>query len=273
MKTKLLSLIFAMVLGSSITNAQTKVWDFSNATTWPDNGGTGVSQTSNDNLGLYASAPDATSPITNFGAVDGNNYTFPDGFVATKRFKFGGAGYSGSTFMAMPTQRFVYFNVTGACTVKVWFRPSTGNALRTMYVTNGTTTYGSAISGGTGADYGIVTANYTGGAGQLYIYGDAGVNLYKITVTGATVVAPVPVVLSTNDFKINSQVNVFSNGKQVHISNVISNTQVDVYSMTGALVKSFKTDADTSFDSLNSGLYIVNVQSEEGRKAVKVVLN
>ena len=273
MKTKLLSLIFAMALTTSITNAQTKTWDFSNATTWPDSGGTGVSQTSNDNLGLYASAPDAANPIVNFGAVDGNSYTFPDGLASTKRFKFGGAGYTGSTFMAMPTQRFVYFNVTGACTVKVWFRPSTGNALRTVYVTNGTTTYGSAISGGTGADYGIVTANYTGGAGQLYVYGDSGVNVYKITVTGTTVVAPVTVVLSINDFKTNSSVNVFSNGKNVNISNVISPTQVDVYSMTGALVKSFKTDVDTSFDSLNSGLYIVNVQSEEGRKAVKVLMN
>jgi hypothetical protein len=42
--------------------------------------------------------------------------------------------------------------------------------------------------------------------------------------------------------------------------------------MTGALVKSFTTSSDTDFELLNSGLYIVNVNSNEGQKSVKVLV-
>jgi len=273
MKTKLLSLIFAMVLTSSATNAQTKIWNFTTDTAnWPAGVGMSSNESIVDNLGLFASSPDATTPITNFPTISSSNATFPqDSFVASVRLQLGGGGYTSATgFVNMPTQRFLHFNVSGNCTVKVWFKPGSNGTARTIYVTNGTSTLGSATSNtGTNTDYAIVTAANTTGAGKLYIYGDLASNIYKIEVTGATVTAGT---LSAKDFKAGSSANVFSNGKQIHISNVISNTQVDVYSMTGALVKSFRTDADTSFDSLNSGLYIVNVQSEEGRKAVKVLI-
>jgi len=265
MKTKLLSLIFAMVLTSSITNAQTKTWNFGNdTTTWPQGAGIGSNELVIDNLGLFP-----TPTNTNFGAVTANAYTFTaDGFTAVNRFQLNGGG-SPAAGTYLPTQRYLYFTASGACTVKVWFRTG-GSGARNIFITDGTNliaTAGSSTSG----DAFILTGNVTAAqaaAGKIYIYGDQASNLYKITVTGATVTTT----LGINDLKAGSAVNVFSNGKQVHISNVISNTQVDVYSMTGALVKSFKIDADTSFDSLNPGFYIVNVQSEEGRKAVKVVM-
>jgi hypothetical protein len=271
MKTKLLSLALAMGLFTGILNAQTKTWDFGNDhTTWPLNGGITSNTTVVDNLGLFANAPAAETQISNFGAVTSSNATFPDGFTGSYRLQLNGAGYTGGTFMNMPTQRFLYFNVSGPCTVKVWFKTGSNGASRTVYVTDGTATIGSATTNdGTNADFAIITANYTGAAGRLYVYGGAASNLYKMEVTGATVSTSV---MGTNTLKDASLAKVYSNGKQVYISNVAADTQVDVYSMTGALVKSMKTQADTHFDFLNTGLYIVNLTTAEGRKSVKVAV-
>jgi len=73
------------------------------------------------------------------------------------------------------------------------------------------------------------------------------------------------------DSKFVVTTSVYSNGNQVYVSNVISSTQVEVYSLTGALVKSLKTEADTSFQ-LNSGVYVVKATSAEGTKSVKVIV-
>jgi hypothetical protein len=271
MKTKLLSLTLALVLFSSITNAQTKVWDFGNDhTTWPLSSGTGVSETAIDNLGLFANSSTATSPITNFAAITSSNATFPDTYMGTTRLQLNGAGFAGGVFSAMPTQRFVYFNVTGSCTVKVWFKTGSNGATRTVYVTNGTATLGSATTNsGSNGDFGIITATYTGGADQLYVYADAASNLYKIEVTGTTVVSPVA---GINDFQSGSAVKVYANGKQISVADVTSATQVDVYTITGALVKSVKTEANTTIELMTSGVYIVNVKSAEGQKSVKVLI-
>ncbi|WP_439132577.1 hypothetical protein [Polaribacter sp.] len=93
---------------------------------------------------------------------------------------------------------------------------------------------------------------------------------------------PVPTTLvENNDFtlsvdKVNefSEVtsNVRSYGKTVFISNVSSKTEVKVYSITGALVKSMNIDQDTQFE-LKTGLYIATVKTFEGTKAVKFVTN
>jgi len=271
MKTKLLSLILITVLFTSVASAQ-KTWDFgNNATTFPLSTGITSTPTVIDNLGFYANSPEASNQITNFGAITANNATFSDEYTATRRLQLNGAGYSGSTFMAMPTQRFLYFNVSGACTIKIWFKTGSNGGVRTVFVTNGNAVVGSATTNADGnGDAAILSANYTGGAGTLFVYGDAACNLYKMQVIGATVSAPV---LSTNDFKLTSSVNVFSNGKQLSIANVVSETQVEVYNMTGALVKTAKTNSDTTLDmSLSAGFYIVKVRSAEGEKAVKVIM-
>mgnify|MGYP000336091404 CR=1 FL=1 len=57
---------------------------------------------------------------------------------------------------------------------------------------------------------------------------------------------------------------------RVYISNVKSSTEVSIYSITGALVKSFKTNENTNF-SLKSGLWIATVKTEEGQKSVKLL--
>jgi hypothetical protein len=270
MKKTLLTLLFTTLISATYVTAQTKTWDFSNTTTWPLGAGIGSNEIVVDGLGLF---PIATN--TNFGAVNASSATFSDAFVGVNRFQMNGGGGAVAP-VYLPVQRYVYFTVNGACTVKVWFKTGSNTSTRTIFCTNGTTLLGSASSndsatGGTNADTVILTTTISAAAaavGKIYIYGDQSNNLYKIEVTGATVNTPA---LGLNNFQSDS-VNVFSNGKQINVFNVISETQVNVYSMTGALVKSFATSSDANFELLNSGLYIVNVKSAEGQKSVKVLV-
>lgn len=263
MKTKLLFTSLLMILFTSISSAQSKTWNFGNDTaTWPISTGIGNNTIVVDNLGLF---PIATN--TNFGAVNANAASFSDGFTAVNRFQLNGGGYPSGAFQAMPTQRYLFMDVSGPCTVSVWFKTGSNGAVRTLYVSDGTAAVGSATTNsGSNADLAILTANYTGGAGRLYIYADTACNLYKVTVTGATV----NTVLANDTFE-KSLTNVFSNGKKVFLSNVTTDTKVNVYTMTGSLVKSFNTNSDTNFE-LNQGFYIVNVKSEEGEKSTKIVV-
>ncbi|WP_157757669.1 T9SS type A sorting domain-containing protein [Pseudalgibacter alginicilyticus] len=61
-------------------------------------------------------------------------------------------------------------------------------------------------------------------------------------------------------------------GDRVYVSNVKSNTEIKIYSITGVLVKAFKTNIDTDF-SFKSGLYIATVKTFEGQKSIKLLLN
>lgn len=270
MKKTLLTFLFTMLFSATYLNAQTKTWDFSNTTIWPLTTGIGNNEMVVDGLGLF---PITTN--TNFGAVNASAATFSDGYAGTNRFQMnGGGGVTAPVYL--PVQRYVYFTVNGACTLKVWFKTGSNGSTRTIFCTNGTTLLGSASSndsatGGTNADTVILSTNISAAAaavGKIYIYGDQSNNLYKIEVTGATVNTPA---LGLNNFELNA-VNVFSNGKQINVLNVTSETQVNVYNLTGSLVKSFATSSDTNFELLNSGLYIVNVNSAEGQKSVKVIV-
>jgi hypothetical protein len=66
--------------------------------------------------------------------------------------------------------------------------------------------------------------------------------------------------------------NVQALGNRVYVSNVKSSSEISIYSITGALVKSFKTNSDTNF-AFKSGLYIATVKTLEGQKSVKLLLN
>lgn len=267
MKTKLRLATFTMILFAGLSNAQTKTWDFGNdQTTWPESTGI-TTETVVDKLGLF---PIATN--TNFGAITLNNATFPDEYTATHRFQLnGGGGVTAPDYM--PTQRYLYFDVDGACTVKVWFKTGSNGAARSVFVTDGTALVGSATTNtGDNLDLAIITANYTSATGgRLYVYGDgAASNLYKVVVSGANVTTGDVAGVDENQFLASA--NVFSAGKLVYVSNVISHTQLDIYSMTGALVKSVHTDEDMSLDFLTAGLYIANVKSAEGQKSVKLLV-
>ena len=283
MKKTLLTLLFTTLISATYVSAQvTRTWVFPSPVTTAVPGSTPfvspgtafLDTTLVDGLTIVPGAG-----VTTFGVTAGSNVTFAaDTTIFTGNFKFGGAGFASPvtatemlspTANFMPTQRYVSFPVAaGTTSVKVWFKTSSGGALRSVVCTDGvawktyvTTTTDAANQ--SAADQGILNATYTGGAGTLYLFSEAGANLYKIVVNGPA--------LGLNDFQSES-VNVFSNGKQINVFNVISETQVNVYSMTGALVKSFATSSDANFELLNSGLYIVNVKSAEGQKSVKVLV-
>ncbi len=84
---------------------------------------------------------------------------------------------------------------------------------------------------------------------------------------------PFQAVLSVNypsDFE--SSVVVKAYDQQVHVSNVLSNTSIKVYSITGALVKELDLSADASFD-IADGIWIIKLNSKDGIKVVKLLVH
>jgi hypothetical protein len=261
MKKKLLVLMVTVLSSVTYVNAQ-KVWNFSDdTTTWTTSTVGYSANTVKDNLGIY---PGVTITSPTIGGIIPNVLAFSDGFNASRYFRMGQASvFSGN----LPSERYLYFAPTGAGTIKIWFS-SGGSGSRSVKVTDGTNSIGEASSANSTTAT-ILTASYTQTSGNIYIYSSAGtgVNIYKIEITGALGTTT----LGTDDFKTDVSSNVYSNGKQVFVSNVKSSTAIEVYSITAALVKSLQTDSDTSF-SLNSGLYVVKVKSADGEKTVKLLL-
>ncbi|HKJ40565.1 MAG TPA: T9SS type A sorting domain-containing protein, partial [Sunxiuqinia sp.] len=70
--------------------------------------------------------------------------------------------------------------------------------------------------------------------------------------------------------RLQSAVHVYAAGRKIYVSNVKSNTIVNVYSINGTLVKTFATKVDTDFN-FDQGLWIVRVLAADGQKAVKVI--
>lgn len=76
--------------------------------------------------------------------------------------------------------------------------------------------------------------------------------------------------LDVDSFESNPSVKVYSYKNNIEISNVKSNTQVNVFSINGSLVKSFETDLNTSFN-MDSGIWIVVVKTISGQQSFKLV--
>ncbi len=269
MKQKLLFLILPVILFTATLQAQDKVWDFANpSANWPL-GFAGVSTpTVIDNLGLVPG-----DGITNMGQIDGNNQTWTDGFTGSQRIKQNGAGVNSGVVpendnVYIPTKRYMYFAVTGPSDVKIWFR-SGGSSTRTLYVTDGTGVVGKFTETETTSPQRIQTFSYTSNASaNLYIFGvDNAFNLYKMEVTGA-----IGTTLGLSNKNSLVTTNLYAIGNRIVVSNVKSNSEVKIYSITGALVKSFKTNNDTDF-TFKSGLYIATIKTNEGQKSVKLLLH
>lgn len=257
MKKSLLLLAFSIVATVGNVKAQT-TWDFSN---WATNAtGEPVSVVKN-NLGLV---PGET---TNFGIVEASTANFPDGYQGTKRFKLNGGGYDTTGTNTTPTKRYILFKVNGNSEVTIWYKNGATSGERTLFIGTGTSILASNPypNGTDGVKY---VYQYVGSARDIYIYGDQSLNIYKITATnvGTTV-------LGVNDVKKEMKAQVFSSGNKVYISDLESkNTEVNVYSATGSLVKTAKVSADTNFEVNTKGVYIVNLKSDAGVKSVKVLV-
>ncbi|WP_370479157.1 T9SS type A sorting domain-containing protein [Tamlana flava] len=257
---KKLLLIILPVLFFTVTMQAQKTWNFSDEGTWPLNDGIGLDPVIIDNLALYPH-----SSNTNMGQVDGSSVDFGDGFVSTNRLKTNGSGGADPTSgQYTPTVRYLKFAVTGPCDITVWAR-SGGSSERTLYVTDGSGVLASQTATDSSTPY-IVSSSYPGGAGNIYIFGSNNFSLYKIEVSanvGTTT-------LSLNKFAANVSTNVRAVGNRIYVSDVKLDTEINIYSMTGALVKSLKTSNDTDF-SFKSGLYIATVKTAEGQKSVKLL--
>jgi hypothetical protein len=257
MKQKLLLIILPTLLFCATIQAQ-KVWDFSNETIWPLTSGIPAlgGAIVVDQLTLQ---PHTSSD--NFGEVAASAVDFGDGFVSTNRFRTNGS--AGGT-PELPIRRFLKFTVSGACDVKIWYVAG-GTSSRTLYVSDGATLINS-VTTNTDPDPavpGTLTASYTGSGGDIYISGSNNYSLYKIEVTGATV-------LGLNKNKVVTT-NIQSAGNRIYVSDVKTAAEINIYSITGALVKSIKTNQDTDF-SFKSGLWIATVKTSEGQKSVKLLV-
>ncbi|GGK10425.1 hypothetical protein GCM10007962_00720 [Yeosuana aromativorans] len=274
MKQKLLLIILPILFFAATLQAQDKVWDFGGSDTvnWgPD--ATGVADNEvRDNLGIYM----GTTSTSNIGIIDSSNGSVSnwqtagdiDGYSSTTRFKFNGdSGISDlGGGVLQPSKRYIYFAVTGACTVKLWLRGSSG---RTVYLSDDSfVPFGSVLIPASG--YVIETVNYTGGSGNIYIYDDAAVYLCKMVVSPASSIGTTGLVLSADDFKSQVSTNMRAVGNRIYVSNVKTKTEVNIYSITGALVKSFKTNSDTDF-TFRSGLWIATLKTVDGQKSVKLL--
>ncbi|MBU8883988.1 T9SS type A sorting domain-containing protein [Kaistella sp. DKR-2] len=263
MKKTLLLMLVGVMSTTFTMKAQIalpKTWDFANDTTnWPLNSGTGVADKTIDQLGLFSKG-DGT--ITNFGAITATSYTYTDGYSGVNRLQLNGAGYPSSGFTTTPSQRYLYFDVSGPVTVTVWFRSGSNSSARTVFVTDGSTVLGQRITDAAGTGEIFTAKKTSAGTERLYVYGDSACNISKITVTATT--------LATGE-SAQAAEKVFTNGKTVYVSKVSVPTAISVYTMNGALVNSLHSKSDVSFD-LKPGIYLVNTTSVKGSKSQKVIV-
>lgn len=268
MKKKLLYFTSIMLFLVTTINAQTTIWDMGNNKTILNDGTEVIgdwpirdvfaAETMIKSLGIF---PGPNS----FGATSAQAASgFTDSYTAVNRFTSGGASAAFAT--GAPTSRYLYFNVSGACTIKVWFKGGNSTSTRSLLISNGTLPVLGSGASVNGAAL-IVEAAVTT-AGKYYVYCDNGINIYKIEVVGATVNTPA---LSTDSFQKVSQVNVYAKDNKIFLSNVKSKTAVSVYTVAGALVKFLETAEDTSID-VKAGVYVVKASSAEGTKSVKVIV-
>ena len=275
MKQKLLLLTLLLVASIATTNAQTKVWDFGGdaeytsseqIAMWPVVAFNAAEATTieKDNLFLVGdSSGDKFGQIENSGGKTWDAGT-ADEYKAINRFKFNG-GSSPDENGLNPTQSYLYFPVSGPVTVKVWFRSGSSSANRTLYISDNTTllNYFDAIVDNTDPE--TMTAEYTGTGGNIYIYDSNSFNLYKIEVTGTGAD-----VLDVNEFQGAINTTVKSIGNRIYVSNVEKNTEISIYSITGALVKKVNTNKDTDF-TMKTGLWLAKIKTDKGIKSLKLI--
>lgn len=304
MKKKLLLLILPILFSALSVNAQTKVWDFganpmgagftdmitiSNQTTCAlfAQPATPYGTTPVSTQALTASATFGTLIINTFASdrwrsdntelvlydtalnnTIGGTAVTPVFTGATKsgRLAFNGTGTA--------IRRYFTFTLTAGQTVTIYWKsnltaagnltvtPASGSSLPTTLAYNATTATSEMRTSKLTAD---VAGNYTIGdyTGKMETYRiyDADVN------AGINLTNP----LSTNNFNNGASLDIFSIKNQVYVTNIVSETQVQVYSMTGALVRSVKASENAIFE-LSTGIYIVNAKSADGEKSVKVIV-
>lgn len=257
MKQKLLLFILPVILFTATLQAQDKVWDFGNDVTNFPLDGTGFTDTQvRDGLTLVGGG-------SQYARVEANASTWTDGYTSTNRLR--GEGNS-NVSSGLPARRYMQFPVSGPVAVKLWYRFSGTSLPRSVEVTDATGAVIMRLDSPGDTDQRYIEANYTGGAGSILVFQDGNaVNYYKLEVSST-------LLLSTKYDISPVSTNVQAKGNRIYVSNVKTSTEIKIYSITGALIKDFKTNNNTDFD-FKSGLYIVTIKTIEGQKSVKLLLH
>ncbi len=254
MKKTLLYLILPMLFTAVNVNAQNRTWEIGTTSTdWPAD----LAQMATGEQVINGLTVAAVSASFGGMAVAPASIVFSDSYDPANEWKSNG---NSSVTGVMPARRYFSFPVNGPSTIKVWFRVN-GTGGRACLISDGTTLLGQMTDEDSTKPL-LLTVSYTGAGGTIYVYSNSSVNYHKIAVTTAPLGLDDKSVVTTN---------VHAAGNRIYVSNVKSNTQVDVFSMNGSLVKSLKTENDTNFD-LKTGAYIVNAKSADGEKSVKVIV-
>ena len=101
------------------------------------------------------------------------------------------------------------------------------------------------------------------------------IRIYRMYVSStsikSTVEAELNAALGLDDVSSVFNTEVKAAGNRIYISNVKTATEVNIYSITGALVKTVNTNTDLDF-AFKTGLWIATVKTEEGKKSVKLLV-
>lgn len=273
MKTKLLFFTFLIATISLTQNAQTKIWDFGGDPTytsaaqiamWPVVAFNAAEATTVEKDALFLvgdSDGDKFGQIENSGGKTWDAGT-ADEYAAINRFKFNG-GSNPDANNLNPTHSYLYFPVSGPVSIKIWYR-SGGSSERSLFISDETNVLATVSKTDDTEPY-TITADYTGSGEKISVYASNSFNLYKIEVTGAGAD-----VLSTDSFASAVKTKLKAYNNRVYVSNVTSPTEINIYSITGALVKTIKTSNNTDFE-MKTGLWIAKIKTDKGEKSVKLL--
>jgi len=300
MKKKLLLLILPMLFLALSINAQTKVWDFganamgagftdmitvANQTTCAlfTQPATPYGTTPVSTQALTASATFGTLIINTFAGdrwrsdntalvlydtalnnTIGGTAVIPvfTGATTSGRLAFNGTGSA--------IRRFFTFTLAAGQTVTIcWKSNLTAAGNFTVTPASGSSLPSTLAYSATTATSEMRTSKLTADVAGDYTIGDytGKMETYRIYDTDVTA----GINLSAEGFEKDASLDVFSIKNQVYVSNIKSDTQINVYSITGSLIKSVKATGNTNFD-LTKGIYIVNAKSVDGEKSVKVIV-
>lgn len=254
MRKQLLYLVFTLLL-TGLTQAQDKVWDFGNDTmnfpVGPPFSDTRVI----DGLTFVGGGSD-------FATIQANSGTWDDGYSSTNRLKSEGSS-NVDAMTGLPTRRYMEIPITGSVAVKLWYRFSGSGTPRAVVIADNTGAEVIRFNSLGDSNRRYLEANYTGSANSLLVFSENNaVNYYKLEISST--------LLDINDVSLSANTSIKTKKDQVYISNVSSQTEISIYSITGSKIKTVNTSEDLNF-SLRSGIYIAKIKTRNGEKSVKLV--
>jgi len=302
MKKNLLFLILPLLFSALSINAQTKVWDFganamgagftdmitvANQTTcalFPPGSLTGGVEASHQVAALTASHTFGSITINTFaGDRWRSDNTALVLYDQTLNNTIGGSAVA-PVFTGATTSGRLAFNGTGSAIRRFFSITLTAGQTVTIYWKSNLTTAGnltvtpaagSSVAAtlaynGTGATSEMRTSKLTADVAGDYVIGDYIGKMETYRIYDADVNAGINT-LSTEKFVKDLSLDIFSIKNQVYVTRITSETQIKIYSVTGALIKSVKATENANFE-MATGIYIVNTKSADGEKSVKVMV-